>query len=135
MKLFLAGVFVLVAATGFAQTVPEIAFDSVPNFLKLPPDVNLGEAAGVAVNAEGAVFVFSRSSPAVGPAYGSIAAQLFEFAPDGTFRREIGKNIHAWAYAHGVRVDRNNNIWAVDKGSDYVIRFNPQGHVTLVLGR
>ena len=26
------------------QTVPEIPFDSVPNFLKLPPNLYLGEA-------------------------------------------------------------------------------------------
>ncbi|HVO50735.1 MAG TPA: hypothetical protein VMV60_07060 [Thermoanaerobaculia bacterium] len=32
------------------QAPPEIPFESVPNALKLPPDMNLGEAAGVAVN-------------------------------------------------------------------------------------
>src|SRR5258708_29746794 len=40
--------------------VPEIPFDSVPNFLKLPPNLYLGEAAGVAVNSKGHVFVYSR---------------------------------------------------------------------------
>jgi hypothetical protein len=29
---------------------PEIQFQSVPDPLKLPPDMNLGEVAGVAVN-------------------------------------------------------------------------------------
>src|SRR5262249_23943383 len=29
-----------------AQDVPQIAYDSVPDFLKLPADLNLGEAAG-----------------------------------------------------------------------------------------
>ena len=49
--------------------------------------------------------------------------------------REIGHNLYAWSYAHTVRIDKDDNIWAVDKGSDMIIRFNPAGRVTLVFGR
>ena len=41
---------------------PEIPFDSEPNFLKLPPDLYLGEVAGVAVSPKGHVLVFSRGN-------------------------------------------------------------------------
>src|SRR5271154_5363620 len=41
-----------------AQSAPEIPFDSVPNFIKLPPNMYLGEVPGVAVNSKGHVFVF-----------------------------------------------------------------------------
>ncbi len=116
------------------QAVPEIAFDSVPNFLKLPPDVHLGETAGVAVNSKGHVFVFSRSNT-TGPAYGASAAQLLEFGPDGTYIREIGHNLYAWSYAHAVKVDQEDNIWVADKGSDMVIEFDPAGRVEMVFGR
>ena len=34
-----------------------------------------------------------------------------------------------------MRVDRDDNIWAIDKGSDMVIRFNPAGQVVMVFGR
>ena len=71
--------------------VPEIPYHSVPGFLKLPPDLYLGEAAGVAVNSKGHVFVFSRGN-ASGPTYGAAAAQLLEFDADGKFLREIGHN-------------------------------------------
>ena len=37
-----------------AQNVPEIAYDSVPNFLKFPPNIYLGEGIGVATNCQGA---------------------------------------------------------------------------------
>jgi DNA-binding beta-propeller fold protein YncE len=114
--------------------VPQIAFDSVANFLKLPDNLYLGEVSGVAVNSKGHLFVFSRGST-TGPAYAAAAAQLLEFGPDGEFVREIGKNLYAWSFAHAVRVDRDDNIWAADKGSDMVIRFNPEGRVTLVFGR
>src|SRR5271155_1158424 len=116
------------------QTAPTIPFDSVPDFLKLPPDVYLGEAAGVAVNSKGHVFVFSRGGT-TGPAYGAAAAQLLEFDADGKFLREIGHNLYAWSFAHAVRVDSHDNIWAVDKGSDMVIRFDPEGRVAMVFGR
>ena len=32
-------------------------------------------------------------------------------------------------------IDKDDNIWAIDKGSDMVIRFNPEGRVTMVFGR
>jgi hypothetical protein len=119
----------------FAQdSVPEIRYDSVPDFLKLPPDLYLGEVAGVAVNSKGHVFVFSRGST-TGPAYGAAAAQLLEFDRTGKYVREIGKNLYAWSYAHAVRVDPADNIWAVDKGSDMIIKFTPQGRVAMVFGR
>ncbi len=114
--------------------VPEIPFDSVPNFLKLPPDMYLGEASGVAVNSKKHVFVFSRGNT-TGPAYAATAAQILEFAPDGKFVREIGHNLYAWSFAHAIRVDKDDNLWAVDKGSDMIIRFNPEGRVTMVFGR
>ena len=61
------------------QTVPEIRFDSVPDYPKLPPGINFGEVPGVAVNSKGHVFVFTRSNTAGGPAYGPAAGQLLEF--------------------------------------------------------
>ena len=106
------------------------------NFLKLPADMNLGEAAGVAVNSKGNVFVYSRSGSSLGPAYGNAASQLLEFTPDGKFIREVGKNLYAWSFAHTVRIDKDDNIWATDKGSDMIIKFNDKdGKVAMVFGR
>ncbi len=42
-------VFFLLSGSLFAQHPPEIRHQSVPDFLKLPPDLYLGEVAGVAV--------------------------------------------------------------------------------------
>ncbi len=114
--------------------VPEIPYDSVPNFLKLPPDMYLGEASGVAVNSKKHVFVFSRGNT-TGPAYAAAAAQILEFGPDGKYIREIGHNLYAWSFAHAIRFDKDDNLWAVDKGSDMIIKFNPEGRVAMVFGR
>jgi DNA-binding beta-propeller fold protein YncE len=86
------------------------------------------------VNSKSHIFVLSRGNT-TGPAYAAAAAQLLEFGPDGTFIREIGKNLYAWSFGHSVRVDKDDNVWAVDKGSDMVVKFNPQGQVTMVFGR
>ena len=116
------------------RSVPEIPFDSVPEFFKLPDDLYFGEGAGVAVNSKKHVFVSTRGNVS-GPAFGATAAQLLEFGPDGKYLREIGHNLYAWAYAHTVRIDKDDNIWAVDKGSDMVVKFNPAGRVVMVFGR
>lgn len=135
MTRWLAAIFLLLGVSLGAQPpVPEIAFDSIPDPLKLPPDLYFGEVSGVAVNSKGHVFVYNRGN-STGPAYGATASQLLEFGPDGKFLREIGKNLYAWSFAHAVRIDRDDNIWAIDKGSDMIVKFNPAGRVTMVFGR
>ena len=131
-SLFFLALFVAIPA--FAQQPPEIRYVADANFLKLPPDIHLGEAVGVAVNSKGHIFVFSRGN-STGPAYGASAAQLLQFLPDGRFVREIGHNLYAWSFAHSVRVDKDDNIWVADKGSDMVVKFNPEGRVVMVFGR
>lgn len=117
-----------------AQTAaPEIAFDAT-NFAQLPDNMYLGEAAGVAVNSKGHVFVFHRGNTS-GPAYGAAAAQLLELDANGKLVREIGRNLYAWSFAHSVRVDRDDNIWVADKGSDMIVKFSPAGKVLMTFGR
>jgi len=132
--LLAASAALFLSGQAIAQSPPEIAFDSTPDFFKLPEDVYFGEVAGIAVNSKKHVFVLSRGNTS-GPAYGAAAAQLLEFDAGGKFVREIGKNLYAWSFAHAVRVDRYDNIWVADKGSDVVVRFDPQGRVTRVFGR
>ena len=144
MKQWLVGLVVLLGSASIGAqapapptpvAVPEIPFDGDINFLKLPADMNLGEVSGVAVNSKGHIFIYTRNNSAGGPAYGATASQLLEFGPDGKYVREIGKGLYAWSYAHVVRVDKDDNIWAIDKGSDMIVKFNPEGRVVMVFGR
>jgi sugar lactone lactonase YvrE len=107
-----------------AQNVPEIPYETVPNFIKLPPGLYLGEAMGVATNSKGHFFVYTRSAN----------TRLFEFDQNGTYVREIGEGNYGFEFAHSVRVDPEDNIWAVDEGTNMVIKFNPAGRVVMVLG-
>src|SRR5262245_47243295 len=96
--------------------------------------MNFGEVSGVAVNSKGDIAVYTRSNSASGPAYGATASQILLFDKTGKFVREIGKGLYAWSYAHDVRFDKDDNLWAIDKGSDMIVRINPEGHVTMVSG-
>jgi NHL repeat len=108
-----------------AQNVPEIPYTSVPNLLKFPPNLYMGEGIGVATDSKGHIFVYTRSGE----------TRLFEFDRNGQFMREIGEGLYGFVFAHAVRVDSQDNIWAVDEGSNMVIKFNPEGRVVLLLGR
>jgi NHL repeat len=122
---------VLAAMPSFAQqkatieTVREIPFTTVPNLLKLPPGENLGESVAVATNSKGHIFVYHRSAN----------TRLFEFDQNGNFIKEIGIGYYGFEFAHSVRVDKDDNIWTVDEGTNMVTKFSPEGKVLMVLGR
>src|SRR5437764_1101529 len=102
-----------------AQNVTEIPYDSVPNFLKLPARLYLGEAIGVATNSKGHVFVYTRSAN----------TRLFEFDQNGAYVREIGEGNYGLEFAHSVRVDPQDNIWVVAAGTHLVTKYNPAGRL------
>jgi hypothetical protein len=127
-----AGVFVLLlwSGTAFAQakaraTAPEIPFDSVHGFFKLPAGLYMGEGIGVATNSRGHVFVYTRSGE----------TRLFEFDETGKFVKEFGTGSYGFAFAHAVRVDRDDNVWAVDEGTNVITKFSPDGKILMVLGK
>ena len=129
------------AASACAQSaVPEIKFDSVANAIQLPAGLYLGEVAGVATNSKGDVFVYTRTghpTVTIGTmrpfAHGG--SRLFQFDRNGKFLREVGKETYGFMAAAQVRVDPSDNVWAVDEMSNMVMKFDPQGRVSMLLGR
>src|SRR2546430_16638232 len=100
-------VALLAAAPGLAQpvagqakakaTTPEIPFESVPNFFKLPPGLYMGEGVGVATNSKGHVFVYSRSGE----------TRLFEFDQTGAFVKEFAGGSYGVPFPHAARHDKD----------------------------
>src|SRR6202790_2753130 len=133
MKLILTSSIVLTAlaaAPAFAQRkatiehVPDIPFTSAPNLLKLPSGEYLGESVAVATNSKGHIFVYHRSAN----------TRLFEFDQGGNFVKEIGSGYYGFEFSHSVRVDKDDNIWTVDEGTNMITKFSPDGKVLMVLG-
>jgi hypothetical protein len=120
--------------------VPEIRFDSAAGFLKPPANIHLGEAAGVATNSKGNIFVYTRTGGEDGTMGGSRffthgGSRLFEFDATGRYVREMGVGIYGFLFAQAVRIDAADNIWTVDRGADVIIKFDPAGHVMTTFGR
>ena len=55
--------------------------------------------------------------------------------PPGSSSASGAQGIYGFEFAHKVRVDSEDNVWAVDEGTNMVIKFNPEGKVLMVLGR
>jgi len=137
---------ILIAVAGCAASLvaqssaPEIAYDANADLLKLPDSIHLGEAAGVATNSKGHIFVYARTG-ATGATVGTsrtfykAGSRLFEFDQTGKYVREIGVGVYGLNFAQAVRIDPQDNIWVVDEGSTNVIKFDPDGRIQLVLSR
>jgi DNA-binding beta-propeller fold protein YncE len=105
-------------------TTPEIPYDST-NFIKMPADLYMGEGIGVATSSKGQVYVITRSGE----------SKVFEFDPSGNFVKEFGRESYGYGFAHAVRVDKDDNVWSVDEGSNVILKFNPAGRLLMVLGK
>lgn len=119
--------------------VPEIPFTGDIDFLRLPANLHLGEAAGVATDSKGNIFVYTRTGED-----GTMGAsrflthggsRLFVFDATGKYVREIGVGMYGFLFAQSVRVDPQDNIWVVDRGSTNLIKFDATGRFLQVLSR
>jgi len=123
----------LAAQTELENKTPQIQYDAAVLPLN-PTGHTIGETVGVAINSKKHLFVYTRSGN-IGPARGAQAAELFEFDEKGNYVKEWGQNAYGFSFAHAIRFDKDDNLWVIDEGSNMVMKFNPQGLVTLVLGR
>src|ERR1700747_3492812 len=123
MKRFVPLVLAATMAAGIPSVaqcaVPDIPFDSAADPLKFPDKIHMGEAAGVATNSKGDVFVYTRTghptiSLGTSRPFAHGGSRLFQFDKTGKFVREIGQDSYAFLVAQQVRVDPQDNIWIVD---------------------
>lgn len=98
------------------------------------PDHTIGETEGVSMNKAGHLFVYSRTGKG-GMARGGTAAELFEFDQNNKFVKMWAPDNYAASFAHSVRVDKYQNVWMIDEGSDMIVKMDPSGRVIMTLGR
>ena len=117
----------LEAATPKLQIAEEVLPLTVPGH-------TIGETEGVSRNSKGHLFVYSRTGTS-GSSRGGTAAELFEFDENLKFVKLWGPGNYAASFAHVVRVDKYDNVWMVDEGSNMIVKFDPNAMVKMVLGR
>jgi sugar lactone lactonase YvrE len=103
------------------ETAPELDYVAAPTAVTLPAGMTMGATASVAFDADGHLWVLSRGAQA-----------FFEFNPDGTFIRSFGEGL--FTRSHGLRIDREGNLWATDVGGHIVVKLDRQGNILLTLG-
>ncbi len=109
--------------------------------LQMPKDTYFGEAAGVATNSKGNIFLYHTNGQPISSMGGSRAfphsgAQLLQFDASGKFVREIGKNMYGFLVPAQVKVDAQDNVWAVDRYSGMLMKFSPTGsQIVMLMGR
>jgi len=114
--------FLPMAALSHSAELPHLGYQVVPDFLKLPPGVNFGEVTAVESNSKGHIVVFHRG-----------LRPIMEFDRNGEFIRSLGEGL--FTTAHGLRIDREGNIWTTDVDTHLILKLNPEGRVLMVLGR
>ena len=102
------------------QQAPELAMTPVLDPLPIPAGMTMGAPAAVAFDAKGHLFVLTRGAQA-----------FWEYDDKGAFVRTFGDR---FTRAHGLRIDRDGNLWATDVGAHTVMKVSPAGDVLLTLG-
>ena len=119
-----------------AAAAPAITrYEEVKDWPSLPPGLQLGETAGVAVDGSGHVFVFHR------PGRGFDLKATTKLAEPTVLEidADTGKLISSWGanqflVPHGVSIDRQDNIFLTDVSLQQVFKFTRDGKLIFALG-
>jgi sugar lactone lactonase YvrE len=131
----------ITAATVWAQT--NAAPNSQPNpyrtvehWYQLPEGRTMGSTSGVAVAADGHIWIAERCG--ANSCRDSKLAPVLEFDQSGKLLRSWGAGM--FVFPHGLTIDKDGNLWITDgqgvegKGHQ-VFKFSPDGKVLLTLGK
>ena len=100
---------------------PTLNYGAVENTIALPDGVVMGPPASTAFDSKGHMFILNRGKQ-----------PLMEFAADGKYLRWFGEGL--FTRAHGMKIDKDGNIWATDVGGHVVMKISPAGQVLLTIG-
>ncbi len=130
--------FVTLLASGHRDAVAAATltrYEEVKGWPNLPPSVQLGEAAGVAVDVNGHVFIFHR------PGRGFAITETTKLAEPTVLEidAKTGKLISSWGanmflVPHGITIDGQNNVFLTDAALQQVFKFTHDGKAIFALG-
>lgn len=111
----------------------DAAYELVADWPELPADMTLGEAAGVAVDAQGRVYVFHRAGRGFDneEPIGEPTVLVLD-GDQGTVLARWGAGV--FLVPHGIAVDPEGDVWLTDVGRNRVHRFRADGQPVLEIG-
>lgn len=122
IAMLIAVAMLIASLESLANEPPQLRLTATEHALHLPDGWYVGEISAIDFDSRGHLYVFNRG-----------AHPLLEFDADGKFIREFGQGL--FRIPHGLRVDRDGNIWTTDQQTHQVIKFSRDGRIALVLGR
>lgn len=99
---------------GYRPVAVDMAFE-------FPAGRGFDSVAAVDIDSQGHLFVLHRADEA-----------LMEFDQNGSFIRAFGEGL--FSRSHGLRIDRDDNLWVTDVADHVVMKLDPDGDVLLTLG-
>src|SRR5882762_249039 len=89
----------------------------------MPAGWKFGRVSSVTTDSKGDVYVFQR---------GKRADPVVVYDAQGKFLRSWGRGF--FGNPHGIRADKDDNIWCVDNGNHQVYKFTHDGKLLMTLG-
>jgi peptidylamidoglycolate lyase len=112
-----------------------LRYEEVKTWPQLPAGVQMGEAAGVAVDRNGHVLVFHRP----GRGFDTSATEKLQDAAVLEIDADTGRLIQSWGadtflVPHGITVDDANAVFLTDVGLQQVFKFSHDGRLIFAVG-
>lgn len=118
------------------QSIPMYEF--VSNWPQLPAGFILGNPTGIGIDSSQNIFVFHRADRKW-PITNIMPEEFISSKTILLLDRESGQIINSWGenffiMPHGLKVDKQNNVWVTDVGLHQVFKFTHDGKLLLTLG-
>lgn len=112
-----------------------LRYEEVKTWPQLPAGVQMGEAAGVAIDTNGHVFVFHRP----GRGFDTSATEKLQEAAVLEIDADTGRLIRSWGantflVPHGITIDGANNVFLTDVGLQQVFKYAHDGQLIFTVG-
>jgi streptogramin lyase len=116
---------------GFARgDLARVEYDQTMGYKFSYPYVvpkGIGGVPSVALDSKGYLWVFKRSPEGV--------VQLMKFDPNHKLVLEVPESVIGHqAKAHGMAVDKEDNVWITDNGQATVMKLSPEGKLLMTIG-
>jgi peptidylamidoglycolate lyase len=128
----------IITGTGFrpaSVAAAAVAYEEVKGWPSLPAGMEMGEAAGVAVDTNGHVMVFHRP----GRGFDTAATELLKDPAVLEIDSQSGRLINSWGantflVPHGITVDQASNVFLTDVALQQVFKFTHDGKLLFSVG-